>query len=364
MVIKPTASSNPTPSNKPPASEVAPAAVGNNYQVWTLDDLRQPPPPHNWLVEGLIEGGKVTDVFGMPGEGKSTILNNLAAAIAAGMSSWCGLKIASGKVAMVGGEISNLASMQRLTQRLVSSYPDLACAEQDQLKVFPDSSPIWHYDSKGDGWILTKYGNWLTGMLIQSRPVLCIVDTITGAADFGTGGGDPVNVQYQLGKAIMRWCNDVESAVITVSHTNQSSVSGNTAERLSYLSRTGTNGYPGALRSLIGVTRLRDEETEALGYGGRSIVAMGVSKFNEHPTPPIWTNKYPALFDYTKSGLLLVKDGRELQREKGLEAVLSNKKAAEAKGTGYKNHRQQRTDSSSIFDAVRRTAKDGDNVPF
>jgi len=300
--------------------------------AWTLDELLQEPPPPNYLVEGLIEAGKVTDIFGAPNEGKTTITTNLTVSIAAGCSSWFGLRIASGRVVMLGGEVSDLATAQRQMQRLRRQVKGLDDAERDRLAILPCADPIWRYD-ENVGWDLTDYGRRLTDAIAKWEPILVVIDTMTGAANFGRGGADLVSVQYQLGKAVIHWARDTRTTVITISHTNQSSAKADVCDRLNFLSRTGTNGWPAAMRSMAGVTRLHTDEARALGYK-KSVTAFGISKNPEHPTPPVWTDKAPGLFTYSyEHGLLLARDGREIAANGGIEAMIeAGNKGDEKKG--------------------------------
>jgi hypothetical protein len=318
-----------------PYSTNTPATL-QSLGAWTLDHLRQEPPPPNWLVEGLIEAGKVIDFFGAPGEGKTTITNHLSASIAADCSSWFGLPISSGRVVMLGGEVSDLASAQRQVQRLRRQINELEHAEPDRLAILPSAEPIWRYDEKR-GWELTEYGARTSDAIAKWEPILVVIDTMTGAANFGRGAGDLVSVQYQLGKAVIRWARDVRTTVITISHTNQSSAAADISERLNFRARTGTNGWPGAMRSMAGVTRMHSDEAMALGYKGRSVTAFGIAKSNEHPRQPVWTEQSPALFTYShEHGLLLAKDGREISANGGIEAMIEAGKERDVKKGGVR----------------------------
>lgn len=60
---------------------------------YTPLDLRQPPPPPNWLVEGLISKGDVTLIVGPSGIGKSWLTLGLATAVAEGHPEFLGLPV-------------------------------------------------------------------------------------------------------------------------------------------------------------------------------------------------------------------------------------------------------------------------------
>lgn len=275
--------------------------------------LSKPPQPVDWLVDGILPTGTVGDVFGPPGEGKSTILLHLAMTIATGSGSWFGCRCASGRVAILGGEKSNEGAAARDLHRVWQGRK----AERGQLAISPQDEPLWRWDKLSQCWILTDAGQAESAALAVYRPALILLDTTMAVA----AGGDQIDnvAQYSLGKTVQRWARDLGGAtVLGVSHTNQASAKESAAWRLNYLSRAGGNGLPGALRWLAGVTRMRpdDDLAKSLGMedeaGRKKLVALGVSKHNEIPTPA-WNPLAPAIFEIRKDGsLLLVKDGREV----------------------------------------------------
>ena len=145
--------------------------------------------------------------------------------------------------------------------------------------------------------------------------------------------------QYALGQAIRRWAKVTCAAVtITVSHTNQASALQGLSDRLDYLSRAGGNGYPGSLRHLAGLTRLRKDEVPGLDPAqDRTLFAVGVSKHNESP-PTRWAHYAPAIFSQACGRLELVMDGAEvaerLARGGRHDAGASNLKVVKGKRNG------------------------------
>ena len=60
--------------------------AGSGKSRYTPLDLRQEPPPPNWLVEDLVSMGDVTLTVGPPGVGKSWLTQGIAVAVAQGWS--------------------------------------------------------------------------------------------------------------------------------------------------------------------------------------------------------------------------------------------------------------------------------------
>lgn len=60
-----------------------------------------------WLVSGLLGDGEMSVVFGAPGSGKSVLVGDMAAHIAAGRE-WFGRRVAAGGVLYVAAERAEL----------------------------------------------------------------------------------------------------------------------------------------------------------------------------------------------------------------------------------------------------------------
>jgi hypothetical protein len=150
-------------------------------------------------------------------------------------------------------------------------------------------------------------------MLIGAAPVLVIVDTTLSAA----AGCDLLNQpqQYALGQTMRGWGKQIgAAATLSVSHTNQASSGAGIPlhDRLDYLSRSGGNGFPGALRHMGGLTKLRDEDVPGIKpRDDATLFAFGFSKHNESP-PADWTHYSPAIFSQRSGRVDLVADGKEV----------------------------------------------------
>lgn len=82
-------------------------AGGPSHSRYRPLDLRQAPPPPNWLVEGLIAKGDLTLTTGPPGIGKSWLILALAVAIVEGWDEFLGRELhldAPGRVLIVDQE--------------------------------------------------------------------------------------------------------------------------------------------------------------------------------------------------------------------------------------------------------------------
>ena len=272
--------------------------------------LANPPQPIEWALEGVLSVGTVGDIFGPPGEGKSSLTLDFAIAVASGVGEWFGLPCIAGPVVLLGGERSGISAfgrdLHRASQKRIID-PGMLTLPQDE---HGDCPPLWRWHKKTDRWVTTPWGKQVNEWLIAINPVLVIIDTLASAAS----GSDIINQpqQYDLGITIRQWAKMLgDPTVLTISHTNQSSAVQEAARRLHYLSRAGGNGLPGALRWIGGVTRLKGGEMDMVPGGHdydprdpfKRFIALGVSKHNEMPLP-LWTPERPAIFQMSPDGAL------------------------------------------------------------
>lgn len=273
--------------------------------------LASPPQPIRWMVDGLIQAESGGDTSGMPGEGKSTLLLSMAAAVSVG-ASWHGLKTALTPTAWISGEASGEAALARDLHRL-------KITESDITFFLPDDVLFRWID---DIWITTSAGRACIDRIRELKIGFVVIDTI------GSLVAGLMEVNNDQGRQLARHLISEFAGITwqTISHTNQSSARDELSWRLHYLSRAGGNGFPGRVRLAAGVSKVRcymkpnaateTNEGDAFGINNadvknKKLIAFGVSKSNETPTP-CWTNNSPAIFEIRKDGgLVLVRDGRE-----------------------------------------------------
>ena len=301
------------------------------------DLLSSPPSPIHWAVEGLLPAGTVGDIFGPPGDGKSSIIMDLAMAVAAGTGSWFGLKCISGPVTVLGGERSGRDALARDLHRSAQGR-----RPGPGTLVFPSAGgefpALWQWNRQIGEWIPTDWCHALTNWLASSPPCLVIIDTLLSVAS----GLDVLDVSqgYSLGQTLRRWAKVLGGpTVLTVSHTSQAMARDTLSWRLHWLSRQGSSGYPGAIRWAAGVSRMKPEDdlAKVLGLAERAaqggLIALGVSKHNEMPRP-LWSSQAPAIFEQRPDGSLwLVKDGREVAKALSQAAQQEKPKKAKSRKT-------------------------------
>ena len=312
------------------------------------DLMAQPPRPVEWFIDRLVPTGMTMDLFSPPGVGKTTLLTDLALAVASEEGKWHGQACQGGPVVILGGERTDPAALERDLWRTGRRQPPRGALTIPHDKG-GDCPPLWRWDRKAGSWDLTPWGREITEWLGGARMALIILDTIMSAA----AGSDLLDQpqQYLLGQTIRRWTREVGAGmVVTVSHTNQASASAGLSERLDYLSRAGGNGLPGALRHLGGMTKLRKGEVPGFDPAqDETMFAIGFSKSNESPRPE-WTNHKPAIFTQGKAGkLALLADSEEVAErlaggagdDQGREA--SKKRSAKPTANTYQSAKEGRS---------------------
>jgi RecA-family ATPase len=183
------------------------------------DLLQTQPKSINYLVEGLLPLGSCGDLFGAPGEGKSSLTLDLMKAIASGVGQWHGLRCASGTVVILGGERTNIDAFQRDLHRSGKHKIDKRALLLPQAES--GQSAIWEWNKEYQQWYMTKWGKEISDWLMLTQPVMVVLDTTMSVAR----GSDQLNnsQQYDLGDVIRRWTQTLNTTAISISHTNQAS---------------------------------------------------------------------------------------------------------------------------------------------
>lgn len=258
--------------------------------------------PIQWLVRDLIPLGILGDIFSMPDTGKSSLILTLVAAIANDEDNWNGFAIANGPVAYIGGEKSSEDVWERDLERA-----NIDITDNTPLYNFDPADGLWFWDRKAEEWVETGAFSGIVARLKEVMPVLVVLDTLSLLAI----GSEPTdtNQQVKLANRLHALRTELDTTVLTISHTNQSSNTDRLDKRLHYTSRAGSNGYPGRLRWLMGMTNLTLDEKTALGIDTiRKVIALSVSKHNEMPQPRKGNMYKPFLFEIGHNGNLELLD--------------------------------------------------------
>lgn len=326
-------------------------AAGAGIRITDAHDLMiSQPAPIEWAIDRLVPVGSAFDVFGPPGVGKTTVLTDLALAFANEDGEWQGRACWGGPVVILGGERTSEKALAQDLWRTGRKQPprgSLILPTQED----GSSPPIWVWNRRAEGgagaWLLTNWGRRVTDLLMSTRPVMVIIDTVLS----GAGGCDLLDMpqQYALGASILSWSRAIGAALTaTVSHTNQASGSLGFSDRLDYTSRAGGNGFPGALRHIAGVTSVGGSVADlslkkacGIQSADMNFFLFGFSKYNESP-PSAWTKSCPAIFSQPHGKLELVMPGEEVkERLRSFEAMLGDEaeraaglKASKKRGGG------------------------------
>lgn len=274
----------------------------------------------DYLVDNFLPAGTAGDVFGPPNDGKTSVLISLALNIAACSKVWFGRAIKNGHVMILGGEKSSRDVWVRDYHRAGGGDMKI---EPGRFRIAPtDLGTLFAWTR--DGWQKTPAYKEVVAYAKDLKPVLTVCDTIGRIAL----GQNPIDItqQQMLAIHLEELREEIGGTLLTVSHTNQSSRQGDLYERLHYSSRAGSNGLPGHLRWLAGVTRATvDESAALLGYKSdddevmgilkkRKIICFAVSKPSEMPEPETWSIRKPAVCEMTKDGRVSIINEEEMRK--------------------------------------------------
>jgi RecA-family ATPase len=225
----------------------------------------------------------------------------MSVAVASGQPFY-GMKTFPGRVMYVSNEWSDEDEVCRIWYEKTRN---IATGRIDLVR----SGPLLEWGSVDAGgrrknvWEFTRRGSQILRRLEHTNPDLIILDTVLGLCS----GVEQLNnsMTYALGDLLQKEIGTkFGAALIAVAHTSQSSSKESLEQRLHYAAMAGGNGLPGALRMMIGLTKVQPSDfgTEAAGFS-RNIVAVGSSKFNVDGFRPLWTNNEPGYFTWGQTGL-------------------------------------------------------------
>ena len=206
------------------ADEELPAQVP--AEPWEIPPVsawvdRDPPPPRDWIVEGLALGaGRVASFLGNGGFGKSTIATQIAVAVAAGRPLW-GMPVLGGPVVGIFCEDEPLEVERRTRAICVRQGIDLSdLGNLHLLSRDGEENVLASFDH--DLIQLTETFWRLDATLAAIRPRLTIVDT---AADVFAGDFmSTPHVRQFIKTALGGLCKRHGTAILLLAHPSASAM--------------------------------------------------------------------------------------------------------------------------------------------
>lgn len=153
--------------------------------AWKGQPLVKP----RWIIEDWIPRGDVTLYTGEGGLGKSQSMQQLQAALAAGMS-WFGLPV-EGRMRTLGVYCEDREDVLHWRQDAINAHYFLDYDDLEPALFLPrkgaTSNALARFDRSGEAQ-LTQFYDWLTSMIALHRPDVVILDTLADVFD-----GDEIN---------------------------------------------------------------------------------------------------------------------------------------------------------------------------
>jgi hypothetical protein len=193
-----------------------------------------------WLVRGLLGAGEFSCIFGAPGSGKSVLVGDLAAHVAAGLD-WFGREVSCGGVLYVAAERAALVKRRFAAWRLAKGLSDLP------LAVLEGSVDLRNGQSTSSNEIIAAARD------LAEESGQAITLTIVDTASRALAGGDE-NSPKDMG-ALVGHLSAIQqatgSAVLVVHHIPQDG-----SQRL-----RGHGALLGAIDTSIGVEKHAEQRT-------------------------------------------------------------------------------------------------------
>ena len=226
-------------------------AASGSYHYNSLD-LSVPPPPYDWLVEGLICRGDTTLLVGEPNVGKSWISLSLAVSMANGKDNWLGMNMHShGKVLYVDEENPHDVVYNRLHKLGMTSFDNLRYLHRQGVR-------------------LDRNFDKLLDEAITYQPSMIVLDSLTrfhtrdenNAGEMAGLFNDSINVL----------CRETGAAVIILHHTNKSESTS------SYVRTRGSSDIGAAVDCGIEARKTGANTFNLVHYKSRRTQAGGLTK--------------------------------------------------------------------------------------
>jgi hypothetical protein len=196
--------------------------------------------PTEWFYPNVFVRGELNGIQGIPGDGKTWLMCELAAKTSVG-GAVQGLEGNDDTVRLPLGKVLYLSgddSPERLKERLV-----LQGANLTEIAFPPEG-------------MLPQIGSAeLTELFDQIRPVLCIVDTLQHFIN-GVSMNDLAAITRAL-QPIQALARQFNTAIVSIMHVSKFAASGNAGDSTSFA--IGSYAIVGLFRSLWTLGRLKDE---------------------------------------------------------------------------------------------------------
>jgi hypothetical protein len=196
--------------------------------------------PTEWFYPNVFVRGELNGIQGIPGDGKTWLMCELAAKTSVGGAvqgiegNDSTIQLPLGKVLYLSGD----DSPERLKERLAM------CGGNLSEIAFPPEG------------MLPQIGSVeLTELFSQIRPVLCIVDTLQHFIN-GASVNDLVAITRAL-QPIQALARQFNTAIVSIMHVSKFAASGNAGDSSSFA--IGSYAIVGLFRSLWTLGRLKDE---------------------------------------------------------------------------------------------------------
>jgi hypothetical protein len=196
--------------------------------------------PTEWFYPNVFVRGELNGIQGIPGDGKTWLMCELAAKTSVG-GAVQGLEGNDSTVRLPIGKVLYLSgddSPERLKERLV-----LQGANLTEI-AFPPEGMLPQIGSKE-----------LYELFAQIRPVLCIVDTLQHFIN-GVSMNDLAAITRAL-QPIQALARQFNTAIVSIMHVSKFAASGNAGDSTSFA--IGSYAIVGLFRSLWTLGRLKDE---------------------------------------------------------------------------------------------------------
>lgn len=166
-----------------------------------------PRDPHKFLVDELIPTAGLTNMYGKPKDGKTTIIMGIAMAIANGDTSWNGFAVfTQGPVMLLQTDTSRGELGDRIEKLYNHGFQMDHVHVADKMMI-----PVFPFDIMNP-----KCAEWLRSEIDRIQPVMVIIDTLRECHKLDENSStDMTNVIGQIVKATM------PAAVVFLSHTRK-----------------------------------------------------------------------------------------------------------------------------------------------